>query len=546
MDESCLRPHAAGAVPIEALLTQKRCWDCKETTGSTYIFAPSHPSARGMSGIQASSAVFVLLWVASLVGASMLAAAATPGPTVRPFASWLPYGTMTLDSRGVPHLAWVSSGTVMTATLDRSTGTLTQLQPVAGAASSFGHAGFLAMASAGPRLFVLWSQDSPGGGVNRAVVAFSEDGGAHFMGPIVLPADDLYDLSAAGDAAGNLYVAWYDGRGGSGPYPFSTRFAVLPAGSASFSTPLVLAVDHVGDPTIAVDQNRVYVAWAWTYNPESFVYVRTSQDQGATFGQPVTVAPTDNATKFSVTVVAGGGVAYVIWQYVVSLKVAYALSVDGGVTFSSARPWSSNLTGFEYGPDGAFYGIVAVPTAITRVLPGQENGTRIETGAPTFPDSWPYLIVTPSLAVDAAGHYFFLFTLEKVLVMTGSQYQSEQWTYLVTDLPLKGTPFPITETVIATAAGFLGAVGLARASLYRRTRGRPRAELASGRPRSVLRQVAEGLGFVEAQAGRRRTWPLVASVMSLAGAALTVVMGVLYYVALGGVNVFFGPSGSWV
>lgn len=470
-------------------------------------------------------------------------AASSSTTTVRPFASALAYARMVLDSAGVPHLAWVSSGVIMAATLDRSTGTLVHVQAIGGLLPRFGSSGFFFLVSSGPRLYLVWSENRPGS-FGDMVAAYSDDGGVHFGTPFPAPATNVMGVQAAGDASGSLYLTWTPGVSVNGRLTSATDFAVLRPETGSWESRARLDQGN-GTMAMAVDGDRVHVAWLVTYQVDTYrynasVYVRSSSDRGETFGPAVAVAPGDSGSKYQFRAVAGGGYLYLIWRHYVEEDLAYSVSSDGGATFTPAAPWPSDLSGFFYGPDGSFYGILDVPTAYARVPPGSVTGTRIETGAPAVPTTPNSQITDSILSVDAEGRYYLLYSSTQVLVMTGSSYEAEYRTALVTDLPMSGTPIPVLETGLALAVGlgFSAALGYAARVRRRQTPQRSRG--------AVVRSLGRILGLLPPDAPEPQGRPIASLVAAIAAVIASLGLGLFYLVGLQGFNAYFGLAAPWM
>ncbi len=202
-----------------------------------------------------------------------------------------------------------------------------------------------------------------------------------------------------------------------------------------FADPVTVADGATHDSDVAIDRatGRIYVAWAQdlpkaedqNFTPQD-VYLAHSDDAGATFSDPVRVNKNDgevnagfnNSVKVAVT---GDDRVLVTWPVMNDdmsvMRVAYALSTDGGTTFPEGQ-WISAADGEE---TSELYQDIAVsgdkvwigyldyrsdPTGIA-VVSSDDGGetfgpsTRVEMTSCECCDN--------ALAADSAGTVFFAF-----------------------------------------------------------------------------------------------------------------------------------------
>ena len=165
-------------------------------------------------------------------------------------------------------------------------------------------------------------------------------------------ADSSFTPQVAVDGGGNIYAVWEDdnatnsnnsnillSRSTDGGVTFSTPTNVSKSPGLSFS------------PRIAVDTSGgVNVVWVDNTPGHQTIFFSRSTDGGVNFSTPVNISndPSDSANP-QIAVDATGNIS-VVWENdTINLGVFYAHSTDGGVSFSSPLPLSTNTSG-SYGP----------------------------------------------------------------------------------------------------------------------------------------------------------------------------------------------------
>ena len=194
-------------------------------------------------------------------------------------------------------------------------------------------------------IYAVW-HDERNANRNRDIYfAKSTDGGATFGANVRV--DDTGASSSAQcipsiaiDKNGDIYVAWYDNRGGNP----DIYFAKSTDGGATFGANV--RVDDTGvsssaqaKPDITVDKNGdVYIAWHDKRNGNHDIYFSKSTDGGATFGANVRVD--DSGSLYRVQIdpsiaVDDSGDIYIAWHDYRrrSHDIYFAKSTDGGATF---------------------------------------------------------------------------------------------------------------------------------------------------------------------------------------------------------------------
>ena len=266
-------------------------------------------------------------------------------------------------------------------------------------------------------------------------LARSLDGGTTFTAQPIATGEERWRTSLAAGASGTLYLTNVFGNP-SDPAPVGNAAAVLSVSpdagqtllpAVLISTPGTTNVDFHTD--VAVDRfERVYVVWAESgtdagadskKNP-FMIRLRTSDDFGATFSDPVTVAEDANPGSrwfprgTQVAVTPNGGV-HVTWTECVTtggncslFRMLYSQSSDG-VSFSAPVEVTQNefLAGF-YDMAADADGNVSVVYA-TNASAGStikyvriENGTAVRTVDVSQTPSGRYAFGA-KVAVDTAG-----------------------------------------------------------------------------------------------------------------------------------------------
>ena len=252
---------------------------------------------------------------------------------------------------------------------------------------------------------------------NPVLVATSVDGGASFAAPVAASSPARARVGAATPvvgAGGGLFVLYSDYgdddvdlQGLAGPV-HQGRFSLVLArsgdGGATFSEAAV--VDDALVPSsrfnpytppfasLAADPevDTLYVAWSDARAGGPDVYVRRSDDGGATWTAPVRVNPAATADQYlpAVSVAVGGrvDVAYLDRSYAADpsansmTAAAVATSFDFGATWHAIAV-SDTLFDATVGPEaigggadpGSRLGLVSTPTSALAVWPDTRAGT---------------------------------------------------------------------------------------------------------------------------------------------------------------------------
>src|SRR5216684_700174 len=151
------------------------------------------------------------------------------------------------------------------------------------------------------------------------------------------------------DTSGNINAVWEDDTANNSNILFSRSMD----GGVTFSTPTNVSKSSgfSFSPRIAVDTNGgVNVVWVDNTPGHQTIFFSRSTDGGVTFSTPVNISndPSDSANP-QIAVDATGNIS-VVWENdTINLGVFYAHSTDGGVSFSSPPPLTTNTSG-SFGP----------------------------------------------------------------------------------------------------------------------------------------------------------------------------------------------------
>jgi hypothetical protein len=119
-------------------------------------------------------------------------------------------------------------------------------------------------------------------------------------------------------------VAWLHGG--------VVRYATSTNGGASFGAPVALSDPVADDVSVARAGARVVIVWRADWDE---VVARTSEDGGATFGDPNRVAHSEAWNADATAVAVADGVIYIAYlPDIVGSKVRVRRSLDGGATWS--------------------------------------------------------------------------------------------------------------------------------------------------------------------------------------------------------------------
>src|SRR5258708_522184 len=150
------------------------------------------------------------------------------------------------------------------------------------------------------------------------------------------------------DTSGNINAVWEDDTANNSNILFSRSMD----GGVTFSTPTNVSKSSglSFSPRIAVDTNGgVNVVWVDNTPGHQTIFFSRSTD-GVTFSTPVNISndPSDSANP-QIAADATGNIS-VVWENdTINLGVFYAHSTDGGVSFSSPLPLTTNTSG-SFGP----------------------------------------------------------------------------------------------------------------------------------------------------------------------------------------------------
>lgn len=178
---------------------------------------------------------------------------------------------------------------------------------------------------------------------------------------------------------GTLYFAYIALKPTFGAFAESEFIMVSPDGGRTFSAPHLVdpnqnpatQLDDV--PKIAVDQQTGTVYDTWTrygahFNPPELIVVAASTDHGATFSPPVVLNPGENPGGEQPHIAVGTDHAVSVdWVDDTAsppntLGIAFAVSHDGGQTFSAARRLANVSTGCPNDDCDTYDDYSAVPT----------------------------------------------------------------------------------------------------------------------------------------------------------------------------------------
>jgi len=192
------------------------------------------------------------------------------------------------------------------------------------------------LAASGDNVHVMWQDTLPS---NDIFVASSTDGGATFGDPINISnsgAPSAGQIAASGD---NVHVVWMDSASGN-PEIF---VASSTDGGATFGAPVNVSntTDGVSSsPQIALSaKGTIHIVWQDTL-PSNDIFVASSTDGGATFGDPVNVSNSGTSSAPSIALAEDN--FYVVWQDIVINDIFVASSTDGGATFGDPINISDN------------------------------------------------------------------------------------------------------------------------------------------------------------------------------------------------------------
>jgi len=152
-------------------------------------------------------------------------------------------------------------------------------------------------------------------------------------------------IAVSGD---NIYLTWWDNKTGNN----EVFFAASNDGGKTFDKEINLSNAKGGsaDSQVSAQGNNVYVTW-WDNKTEDWkVFSRTSNDNGKTFDDAVSLksignspmktlkAPPSNTISVDTVVAASGNNEYVAWwdNTTGNWEISFAKSGDGGKTFGDS------------------------------------------------------------------------------------------------------------------------------------------------------------------------------------------------------------------
>lgn len=197
------------------------------------------------------------------------------------------------------------------------------------------------IASSGNSIYAVWTSEVNG----RSDILFtrSTDGGATFSTPIPLSSaasfSFLPDVAVDKNNNNNVYVVW-------------TRVTTVSEivivkstnGGASFGPPVVLNPGPLANGRtgrVAVDGNRVYVAWEELSPDETDLetFFAASTDGGANFSNQINISNNPGRVTRNPSITAFGSNVYVAWQDCdqmgTNCKILYTKSSNAGLGFTS-------------------------------------------------------------------------------------------------------------------------------------------------------------------------------------------------------------------
>jgi hypothetical protein len=143
----------------------------------------------------------------------------------------------------------------------------------------------------------------------------------------------------------NIYLTWWDNKTGNN----EVFFAASNDGGKTFDKEINLSNANGGsaDSQVSAQGNNVYVTWWDNKTGDWKVFSRSSNDNGKTFGEAVSIksignspvktlkAPPSNTISVDTVVVASGNNEYVAWwdNTTGNWEISFAKSSDGGKTF---------------------------------------------------------------------------------------------------------------------------------------------------------------------------------------------------------------------
>ena len=210
-----------------------------------------------------------------------------------------------------------------------------------------GFSGFAQIAVNGNNLYVVWHDGTDTPGSREIFIAKSTDGGETFGEPKNISNNNGFSLlpqiAVNGD---NVYVVWNDDTDG-----FDEIFiAKSTDGGETFSTPENISEGNLSNnasfsyqPSIAVNDDNVYVVWHEDPLGKRIIFVAKSNDGGETFGEPENISDKFDFSSKSAIAIEGNNV-FVAWMVDIpnNNDLFVAKSTDGGETFGEPENISNN------------------------------------------------------------------------------------------------------------------------------------------------------------------------------------------------------------
>lgn len=201
------------------------------------------------------------------------------------------------------------------------------------------------IALSGSRIHVVWTIFDEFYGLAEIFHAASTDGGRTFSEPLMVSENDGVNsygpsISIRSDEVG---VAWANADFGGG-MKTGAEYGRSLDGGASFATPVWLATSGLC-PAVRNTAAGTYAAWTLASNAvfnQEQVHFARSDDGGATFSTSLWVDQLPQKS-WCPHVVAASGAIYIVWEEgdaFVDRKIMFARSIDGGLSFSAAKPLS--------------------------------------------------------------------------------------------------------------------------------------------------------------------------------------------------------------
>ena len=194
-----------------------------------------------------------------------------------------------------------------------------------------------------PDVVVTWNERVS----NQSDIFFSKssDHGKSFSKPINLSNSILKTVdSAIGVFENNIYIVWNDMTKNS----TDIFFAKSTDKGDTFSKPLNLSNSSgtpiiLRDGSLAVSDGKIFLVWYDESEKDNYIFFTRSTDEGLTFSTPINLSQSNATTKFA-QVVANGKNVYVVWHDYSQGNGDIFLreSNDYGATFGSIKNLSND------------------------------------------------------------------------------------------------------------------------------------------------------------------------------------------------------------